>query len=310
MKLRHIEVFHAVYVTGSVSGGARALNVSQPTVSKVLKHTEDQLGFSLFDRVSGRLVPSEKGVSLFEKIEPLYDQLNELDRFASHLKNTRGGHLRFAMTPAFGLEVGPMALANFSKNQSDVTIETETLHANQVVKSLLDGTIDIGLVFDAPSYPGLETHRIGQTGFVCVAPEGMTLPKTKNLNLQDMKSLPLITLNGKSVLGQILNRRLEDSFGEPLNSHIVVETYHLAKRLVKQNAGIAIIDAVTALSGDISGLQLRKISPLIPINIDVITRLNDSQAKFQAIFMEDLNLAMNDFRSRKLYKRLVNSFAD
>ncbi|MBT8142476.1 MAG: LysR family transcriptional regulator [Gammaproteobacteria bacterium] len=50
MRLRHIEVFHAVYLTGSVSGGARALNVSQPTVSKVLKHAEDQLGFKLFHR--------------------------------------------------------------------------------------------------------------------------------------------------------------------------------------------------------------------------------------------------------------------
>lgn len=306
MKLRHIEVFHAVYVTGSVSGGARALNVSQPTVSKVLKHTEDQLGFALFDRISGRLVPSEKGVSLFEKIEPLFEQLNDLDRFTRHLKNTRGGHLRFAMTPAFGLELGPMALAKFSKKYLDITIETETLHANQVVKALLDDTIDIGLVFDAPTYPGVETHRIGQTGFICVAPEGMELPQSKKLNLKDMKGLPLITLNGKSVLGQILNRRLEEAFEQPLNSHIVVETYHLAKRLVKQNAGIAIIDAVTALSGDMSGLQLRKISPLIQINIDVIARLNAPQATFQAAFIDELRMAVTDMQGRKIYKQLLN----
>lgn len=306
MKLRHIEVFYAVYVTGSVSGGARALNVSQPTVSKVLKHAEDQLGFKLFDRISGRLIPSEKGVKLFEKIEPLFEQLNELNRFTNLLKNTKGQHLRFAMTPAFGLEVGPMALAAFSKNYNDITIETETLHANEVAKSLLDETIDIGLVFDAPSYPGVETHRLGQTGFVCVAPEGMKLPKTKTLNIADMQDLPLITLNGKSVLGQILNRRLEDAFDNPIDSHIVVETYHLAKRLVKQEAGIAIIDAITALSGDLSGLQIRKITPSIAINVDVITRLNVSGAKTHSSFISELQSAMESFTDRKVYKRLVN----
>jgi len=306
MKLRHIEVFHAVYVTGSVSGGARALNVSQPTVSKVLKHAEDQLGFRLFDRVSGRLIPSEKGVKLFEKIEPLFEQLNELNRFTNLLKNTKGQHLRFAMTPAFGLEVGPMALAAFSKSYNDITIETETLHANEVAKSLLNETIDIGLVFDAPSYPGVETHCIGQTGFVCVAPEGMSLPKTKALNIADMQDLPLITLNGKSVLGQILNRRLEDAFEKPIDSHIVVETYHLAKRLVKQNAGIAIIDAITALSGDVSGLQIKKIKPSIPINVDVITRLNVSGLRTHSIFIKELQDAMGSFRARKTYKQLVN----
>ena len=306
MKLRHIEVFHAVYVTGSVSGGARALNVSQPTVSKILKHAEDQLGFELFDRISGRLIPSEKGVKLFEKIEPLFDQLNELNRFTSVLKNTRGQHLRFAMTPAFGLEVGPMAIATFSKSYGDITIETETLHANEVAKSLLNETTDIGLVFDAPSYPGLETQRIGQTGFVCVAPDDMVLPKAKALKIKDMQNLPLITLNGKSVLGQILNRRLEDAFDKPIDSHIVVETYHLAKRLVKQNAGIAIIDAITALSGDLSGLQIRKITPSIQINVDVITRLNVAGSKSHSDFIVELQSAIDNFRVRKAYRHLLN----
>lgn len=306
MKLRHIEVFHAVYVTGSVSGGARALNVSQPTVSKVLKHAEDQLGFALFDRVSGRLIPNEKGVKLFGKIEPLFDQLNDLDRFANVLKNTKGGHLRFAMTPAFGLEVGPMALAKFSKRHSDITIETETLHANQVVKSLLDDSIDIGLVFDAPNYPGVETHRIGQTGFVCVAPEGMKLPKSKELNIENIQELPLITLNRKSVLGQILNRRLEDVFERSINSQIVVETYHLAKRLVRQNAGIAIIDAITALSGGTDGLQIKKVSPLIPINIDIVTRLNESNAKFQSDFIAELQASFDGFIKKRTYTHLIN----
>lgn len=306
MKLRHIEVFHAVYVTGSVSGGARALNVSQPSVSKVLKHAEDLLGFTLFDRVSGRLIPNEKGVKLFDRIEPIFEQLNELDRFTGLLRNTKGGHLRFAMTPAFGLEVGPMALASFSKANVDITIETETLHANQVVKSLLDDAIDVGLVFDALNYPGVETHRIGQTGFVCIAPESMKLPNTKTLNIVDVQDLPLITLNRKSVLGQILNRRLEDSFENPIESQIVVETYHLAKRLVKQNAGIAIIDAITALSGDTSGLQIKKISPAIPINIDVVTRLNDVGTKFHANFIDNLQTSIDSFRARKVYKQLID----
>ena len=44
MRFRQIEVFHAVYTTGSISAAARALHVSQPSVSKVLQHTQQQLG--------------------------------------------------------------------------------------------------------------------------------------------------------------------------------------------------------------------------------------------------------------------------
>ena len=36
MRLRHIEVFNAVMVTGSVSGAARLINITQPAVSRTL----------------------------------------------------------------------------------------------------------------------------------------------------------------------------------------------------------------------------------------------------------------------------------
>ena len=256
--------------------------------------------------MSWRLIPNEKGIKLFAKIEPIFDQLTELDRFTTALRNAQGGHLRFAMTPAFGLEVGPVALARFSKQNPDITIETETLHANQVVKALLDDAIDMGLVFDAPTYPGVETQRIGQIGFVCIAPEEMKLTRSKSLKIEDMKDMPLITLNQKSVLGKILNRRLEDAFMRPIESQIVVETYHLAKRLVKQNTGIAVIDAITALSGDVTGLTIQKIAPFIPINIDIVTRLNAPEKTFYAPFIHELGKAIEDFQKSSAYLKVVN----
>lgn len=47
MRLRHIEIFHAIYTTGSITNAAKLLYVSQPSVSKVLAHAELQLGFQL-----------------------------------------------------------------------------------------------------------------------------------------------------------------------------------------------------------------------------------------------------------------------
>ena len=296
MNLRHIEVFHAVFVTGSVSGGARALNVSQPSVSKVLKHAEIQLGFDLFDRISGRLIPTEKGLKLFEEIEPLINRLNELARFTTDLKYTKTGHLRFAMTPAFGLEVGPIALARFTKKNPDITIETETLHAHQVVKALLNNQIDAGLAFDAPSIPGIQKQKIGDTEFVCIAPKGLKLPKAKNIDIVDLRAYPLITLNQRSVLGKVLALKLEEAFKSQVESNIVVETYHLAKRLVKHKAGIAIIDSITAFSGDIRGLQIRPLTLKLKINVDFITRLNEPQTHHQMKFQAELQSAMREFR--------------
>lgn len=298
MRLRQIEVFHAVYLTGSVSGGARALNVSQPTVSKVLKHAEDQLGFKLFDREGGRLSPTDRGNKLFEKIEPLFESLNELSRFTRRLADERKGHLRFGMTPAFGLEVAPAAITAFSKANPDVTIEAETLHATQLVKAILENEIDMGLVFDAPNSAGLQKQTIGQTQFVCVSPKRLKGLPSRHLKLENLRHQPLISLNSKSVLGQVLNRKITSEFKGPPSSHITVETYHLAKRLVKQEAGIAIIDSITAFSGDVSNLRFHLLDEMLGINVDIITRLNEPTAKIRSDFSTMLEASLLEFNKK------------
>ena len=82
MRLRHIEVFNAVMVTGSVSGAARLINITQPAVSRTLKHAELQLGFPLFERAGGRLVATAEARSLFPLVEKLFSDLDEVRRLA------------------------------------------------------------------------------------------------------------------------------------------------------------------------------------------------------------------------------------
>jgi hypothetical protein len=68
MNLRHIEIFHAVYVNGSVSAAARALNVFAAVRSKMLRHAESLLGFQLFQRTNGGLVPTQDAHVLFTEV--------------------------------------------------------------------------------------------------------------------------------------------------------------------------------------------------------------------------------------------------
>jgi len=295
MKLRHIEVFHAVYLTGSTSGAARALNVSQPTISKVLKHAEDQLGFQLFDRTKGRLFPTEKGVKLFNEIEPIFGTINDLKTFSQKLARSKKGRLRVATTPAFGVEIAPKALAIFSKLHTDVTVEIETLHATEVIKALRDNTIDLGLVFDAPHAPGIISKVIGKTVFVCIAPVDFDLPGKGALHLKDLKGLPLITLNEKSILGRLLAKQLSNAFNGPVESRIIIDTYHIAKRLVQQKAGVVIIDKVTAFSGDVSNLQFREIAIDLDISIGLVTRINEPLSGFRKDFVDILSAGIESY---------------
>ena len=100
MRLRQIEVFHAVYSSGSITGAAALLNVSQPSVSKVLAHAEQQLGYLLFDRVKGKLIPTPEAHQLFVHVKAVYKDINRLRHVATNIKTAGAGRIRVAGTPA------------------------------------------------------------------------------------------------------------------------------------------------------------------------------------------------------------------
>jgi len=295
MRLRHIEIFHAVYVTGSVSAAATSLNVSQPTVSKILRHAEDQLGFSLFHREKGRLFPTEKGDLLFKQTVPVFEQINELRKYSAMLASTNMGRLRIAMTPAFSLEVIPKVLAQFSKMHPDIPIEVETQHATEVGKLILNNSTDVGIVFEAIAQPGISVETVGQTEFICVSPRQFNI-QSKSLTLNALSDHPLIQLNAKSQLGQMLTNKLQNQNLAVSGGSIIAETYHLAKRLAAQGAGVAIIDKITAYSGQRSGLRFHEISDFGPIRIDVLTRSGDPVVAYKKDFVDLFAAATEQFK--------------
>ena len=77
MRLRHIELFHAVLTTGSLTGAAHLLNISQPAASKALQHAEHQLGFALFARVRGRLEPTRNAQMLRPRVDRIMQELHD-----------------------------------------------------------------------------------------------------------------------------------------------------------------------------------------------------------------------------------------
>ena len=75
-----MKFFNTIYITGSISGAARHLNITQPTASKILKHAEYQLGYLLFYRVKGRLIPTEEADTLFRITNKIYKDIESLKR--------------------------------------------------------------------------------------------------------------------------------------------------------------------------------------------------------------------------------------
>ncbi len=273
MRLRHIEVFNAVMLSGSVSAAARMINVTQPAVSRTLQHAELQLGFPLFQRVGGRLRPTEEAQTLYPHIERLFAQLDEVQRLSASLRAGRGkGELRVLTVLALSYEVFPRAMRLFREKYPAVLVHHEALHSPQIVSSLVLQEADVGYVFSAVSHPALVQEQLAERRVVCVVPKGL-LParqvRTGSITLAQLARLPVIALDGKDPLGVLLAHTVRDS-GAGLQAVMTVQTYHVALALAHHGVGVAMVEGCTAASADPSKVDVLALEPAVPTTVRML----------------------------------------
>ena len=244
MKLRHIEVFHAVYQTGSVSGAARALHVSQPSISKVLRHAEAQIGFTLFRVVKGRLVPTEEAHVLFQEVHDLQSRIESLQETTKNLRRGAGGHLRLAVLPSLGLQVTPAAVARFRKTHPEVSFDIKTVHKADILRSLYERNSDLAVAYDSPRHPRLAEVLIGSGELVLLFRKLDIPDPPARLSTEMLKQFDLLRLAGTGSIDTLIAGEIDLDWAG--RAGISVETYYVAAALVREGAGIAVVDEFTA----------------------------------------------------------------
>ncbi|TNE50200.1 MAG: LysR family transcriptional regulator [Sphingomonadales bacterium] len=253
MRLRQIEVFYHVYKAGSISGAARDLSVSQPSVSKVLRHAEDQLGVELFLRSKGRLIPTEAAHELYAEAADIYARLSTFNRSLENIGKRRGGHIRLGVLPALSLSLGPELVSRLRAEDRMLSFELTTLHSTDIPRSLLEKDIDFCLCFDVPEDDRIIATQIGEGRMVLVSGNALGVdPGAVDASIVD--DAEFVGMRDSGPLGQMISEALESRNIEP-NEIVSAHTYHVALSLVRKKIGIAITDQFTAYSHLGAGLH-------------------------------------------------------
>ena len=294
MRLRHIEVFYAVYSAGSVTHAAEVLNVSQPSVSKVLAHAEQQLGYRLFDRVKGKLVPTPEADQLFNHVREVNDSLDRMRHVAQNLRKAKQGRVRIAATPAFGIDVLPGAIAAYREHNRDVFFSVETLHHGEICNALLESSIDVGLLFDPGVIPGIVSERLAWGRMFVLAPAGTDFGGRETLRLEDLAGFPFISLDRRGPLGRLLFKHLEAG-GVELDTVVYAETYQVAKSLVSHGAGVTIADEITARSSGHDNVRFWPLEPELRFQVSALHSENAPMSLISRSFTDFLKGQIEEF---------------
>ncbi|WP_075793831.1 LysR family transcriptional regulator [Massilia putida] len=271
MRLRHIEVFHAIMQVGTISGAAQVLHISQPAVTKVLQHAELQLGMPLFERVRGKLYPKPEAHRLFAETEKLNRDLQGIRRLAASLKNRAEETVRLISTPTIAVSVLPAALTVWRRDFAQTRCELATFHTSEIVNALRLGEADLALSLQDPRHPGIEAEPIAQGALTVMAPAGTWTAQECGQPITPAGlSGELIGLADRDPLGEMVVAACEAQDVHPV-FRTVVQTYQIARSLVEAGAGTAVLDPFTAASAAPGKVQCRPWAPTIPVQLYLLT---------------------------------------
>lgn len=271
MRLRHIEVFHAIMQVGTISGAAQVLHISQPAVTKVLQHAELQLGMPLFERVRGKLYPKPEAHRLFAETEKLNRDLQGIRRLAASLKGRAVETVRLVSTPTVAVSVLPAAMTLWRRDFPETRCELATHHTGEIVNALRLGEADLALSLQDPRHPGIVAEPIAQGVLTVMAPAGTwSAADCRTPIAADGLTGELIGLADRDPLGEMVLAACEAQGVNPV-FRTVVQTYQIARSLVEAGAGSAVLDPFTAASAAPDKVQCRPWSPSIPVHLYLLS---------------------------------------
>ncbi|MFC5510710.1 LysR family transcriptional regulator [Massilia jejuensis] len=271
MRLRHIEVFHAIMQVGTISGAAQVLHISQPAVTKVLQHAELQLGMPLFERVRGKLYPKPEAHRLFAETEKLNRDLQGIRRLAASLKGRAVETVRLVSTPTLAIGVLPQAMTAWRRDFAQTRCELATYHTSEIVNALRLGEADLALSLQDPRHPGIVAEPIAQGVLTVIAPAGTwsAAECTQPIGPAGLTG-ELIGLADNDPIGEIVVAACEAQGVQPV-FRTVVQTYQIARSLVEAGAGTAVVDPFTAASATSGKVQRRQWAPPMPVQLFLLT---------------------------------------
>src|SRR4051812_38579909 len=145
MDRRHLLTFQSVLREGSFLAAARALRVSQPTVTLHVQELESEFGMELFER-GGRRRPLTSAGRLFaERALPLLDSLQALAQSMAEMRDGASGHVRIgSIEPAASERITPL-LGRLRRNRPGLRVRLDVAGTAGVSRAVADGEVDVGL---------------------------------------------------------------------------------------------------------------------------------------------------------------------
>ncbi|MBB4123459.1 DNA-binding transcriptional LysR family regulator [Martelella radicis] len=189
MSWDHYRTLLAVLDTGTLSGAARRLGLTQPTVGRHIEALETEAGQQLFTRSQRGLEPTDTARAMRHLAEAMAASADAIRRTASESRSAVAGSVRISASDVIAIEVLPEILAPLMAAHPALDIEVSVSDA---VEDILARKADIAVRMVEPTQDALLVRSIGVIPIGCFARREVIERHGAPAKLADVADVPTI----------------------------------------------------------------------------------------------------------------------
>jgi DNA-binding transcriptional LysR family regulator len=274
MNIRQLEAFRAIMIARSTIGAAELLSMSQPAVSRSLSQLEASLKLTLFDRSSGRLVPTAEALLLYGEVERTFISVDKIREMARDIRSADAGSLNIGAFPLLALGFLPGVIRRFNDIHPRTRITLHVQMSAKVEEWAAAQQIDFGFAefpYQAKAFDrsGFEAEEFCRVPYLLAVPRGHRLAQRRVARPADLAGERFISLTTNTV-GRLLIDQLFDREGVTREMVVDCQVMAVVANLISLGLGIGLVDPFTAADFADRNIVALRFEPVVEMRIGLL----------------------------------------
>jgi DNA-binding transcriptional LysR family regulator len=269
----------------TVTKAAEMLHISQPAATRLIADLEESVGFALFERQRGRLIPTPEAQTLFEEVQLSLLGVDRIARTAQEIRHVQRGVLQVAAAPALALSFLPKVTAQFLRERPQAQITLIMESSSTVVDMVVGQRCDLGFAILAMNTPATHGEQLLAARMVLAIPAGHRLADREVVTPADLKGEHFASYP------RILDTRLQvdglfAAHGVERTLRFETQISHGLCSFVESGLAVALVDAVTASEYRGDGVRFLRFEPEVRMDFTVLTPLQRRPAMLADAYVQ------------------------
>lgn len=246
MNLYHLRVFLTVAEHEHITRASEELILTQPAVTKIIQHLEQEVGLELIERQGRRIVLTHAGRILQNYARRIFGLEREMEDALAALRDLEVGEVTLAANTTTGVYLLPPIVARFRARYPQVALHIAILNSHEIIEQTLNWNLDFGLVETDPATLPAELHSevFAHDELVLVVAPHHPWSKLNILKPEALREGALVLREQGSGIREVIEHALLEH-GVRVSPQLTLQDNEAIKHMVMSGVGAAIVSSLT-----------------------------------------------------------------